>query len=185
MVSLASAEDVEDLLGRSLTSDENTRIEGILTKLSELFRKEARQEFTEGQSTVRLKVNGGEVYLPQRPVRSVVEVTTDRGAEVDYHRRGQYLFVPLGSSSMVWVKYEHGGAVPDLVRTTVADAARQVLMINEGAASGVAQVTQAGGPYSANVSYATWAQGGSARLSPEDRAIARSFRTRHGNVWVG
>lgn len=182
---LATEEDVEGLLGRDLTPTESQRIAKILEKLSELFRKESGQHFTPSQSHSRLKVNGGAVYLPQRPVIEVLEVTTVQGREVSYHRHGQWLYVPLPSSEMVLVRYEHGDdEVPALVRDTIADAARQVLMINEGAASGVAQVTQAGGPYSANVSYATWAQGGATRLSPADLETARSFRVKHGNVWV-
>ena len=186
-IPLADRNDVRDLLGRDLSGEESARVDSILSKISELFRKESGQIFTPGVSTVRRKVNGGEVFLPQRPVVSVVSVVDARGCEVGFSQVGQWVSVPcLGSHEMVVVTYEHGSeVVPSLVVDTVADAARQVLLVAPDAVSGVTQVSQTGGTYTASATYAAWAQGGSARLSQEDAKIARSFRSKFGNVWVG
>lgn len=184
--SLATEQDVKGLIGRDLTAGESERLPEILTKLSELFRAESGQAFTPGESSQLVKVNGGKAYLRQRPVVEVSAVELESGTEITGFRcRGQWLYVPDVANSMVWVTYSHGADdVPDLVRTTIADAARQVLQIDPAAVSGRSQESEGTGPFVGSTSYATWAQGGSTRLSPEDRAIARGFRVRTGNVWV-
>lgn len=183
---LASKQDVEGLLGKEIVGEDAERLDGILAKLSELFRRESGQHFTEKRSHVRRKVNGGELFLPQAPVIEVHSVTTLAGHPVKHrHIGGQIVYVPgWGSHAMLLVDYSHGGPVPDLVRSTVADAARQVLMIDPAAVGGLSQQQETTGPFTGSTSYATWAQGGSTRLSPEDKAIAHSFRRRYGNVWV-
>lgn len=184
MTQLATADDVETALGRSLTTEEATKVEPILTKLSGLFIRESGQRFDGGTSTVRLKVNGGRVYLPQRPVVSVASVTGDCGEVYAVERVGQWLTVPLRSSDFVTVTYEYGGAVPELVTVAIADAARQVLGISKVAASGATQAGTTTGPFSDQTTYAEWAQGGSARLSPQDLDLARSYRQKVPTVWV-
>jgi hypothetical protein len=183
---LASKKDVEALIGRDLTAGEVQRLPEILAKLSELFRAESGQAFTPGESSQLVKVNRGKAYLRQRPVVEVSAVELESGTEITGFRcRGQWLYVPGVANGMVWVTYSHGADdVPDLVRTTIADAARQVLQIDPAAVSGRSQESEGTGPFVGSTSYATWAQGGSTRLSPEDRAIARGFRVRTGNVWV-
>lgn len=184
MTQLASATDVAAVLGRSLTASEAIKVESILTKLSELFIRESGQKFTAGTSKVRLKVNGGRVYLPQRPVVDVTSVVGDDGCVHEFTRTGQWLTVPLRSHEFVTVTYAHGGAVPELVVTTIADAARQVLLVPAAAASGVSQAGTTTGPFSDQTTYAAWAQGGFARLSDDDTALARSFRQKVPTVWV-
>ncbi len=51
---LATKEDVVAALGRDLTTSEEKQVEGHLLKVSDLFRLEARQQFTRGRSTNRL-----------------------------------------------------------------------------------------------------------------------------------
>lgn len=184
MVALADRDDVEAALGRPLTPAEEGRVGFILEKVSDLFRLEAGQLFTPSESTVRRKVDGGRVLLPQRPVVEVERVQTDDGRAVTWTRLGQWLTVPLPSTAFVVVTYKHGGVVPDLVRLTVADVVKKVLLIDERAASGVSQYGHTEGPFSEQSTYAAWAQGGQASLSPEDKAIARSFRLRAPHVWV-
>lgn len=184
VVQLASPVDVAAAIGRALTPEEAARADAILDKLSELFRRESGQQFTPGTSTVRVKVNGGRVYLRQRPVTAVDVVTDDAGADVSYTRVGQWLTVPLGSHEFVTVTYQHGGVVPDLVRLTVADAARQVLGVAPAAVAGVSQTSETTGPWTRQATYAAWAVGGAARLSPEDLTLARSFRVKVPTVWV-
>lgn len=196
MIALAIASDVEAGLGRSLTTEEAVRVEPILAKASALFRRRSGQDFTTGTSTVRLKVNGGKVYLPQHPVTAVTTVTTvinnDVAFAVEYTRLGQWLTVwsgltvfptypvyareTLASDVFVDVTYDHGGDVPDLVVLCIADIARQVLLIAPNATTGVTQHSETKGPFTTSDTYATWAIGGQTRLSPEDNALADDIR---------
>ena len=181
---LASVVDVVAVLGRDLTPEEESRVDAVLDKLSELFRRESGQQFTAGTSTVRLKVNGGRVYLPQVPLVEVASVVDDDAVAVEFTAAGSWLSTGLASHEFVTVEYSHGGEVPDLVRLAVADAARQVLSVDSYAASGVSQRGVTTGPFSDQFTYATWAQGGSSRLSPDDVALARSFRVKVPTTWV-
>lgn len=181
---LASEADVRNAFGRDLTPDEKERVGAILDKASELFRSASGQQFTKGRSTVRLKVNGGRVYLRQRKAAEVHSVRDDTGQTVPHTLLGQWLTVPRRSHSFVIVDYSHGGDVPDLVRLTIADVARQVLSINPNAAEGVTQYSETTGPFTDQFTYATWAQGGSTRLAPDDLAVAQSFKVKIPNVWV-
>lgn len=182
---LASPDDVVVALGRDLTESEEARVDSVLRKASALFRREARQLFTPGFSDVRLKVNGGRVYLPQSPVTDVTSVVDDDGAAVAYTRRQQWLRVPLGSDSFVIVVYAHGDVeVPDLVRTTVAEVAMKVFQLAPEAVSGVSQYSETRGPFTESRTYAAWSVGGQTALSPDVVAIARSFRVTVPTVWV-
>jgi len=186
---LAASADVVAALGRALTTSEAARVGAILDKASELFRRRSGQQFTAETTTVRLKVNGGRVYLPQRPVTTVTSVVDDDAAPVAYTRAGQWLTIDADSTScnsysFVTVTYAHGGAVPDLVRLAIADIARQVLMIDPNAQTGVTQHAQTKGPFTESFSYASWAVGGMTRLSPEDLALADSFRVQVPTVHV-
>lgn len=181
---LAQPADVQAALGRDLTDEEAARVPSILRKASALFREESGQLFTAGSSHVQLKVNGGQVYLPQRPVVAVEEVTDVRGNGMAFDRFGQWLTIRLDSARFVRVKYTHGGEIPSLVIETIAEIARKVLTIDPDAAAGVAQTSLTGGPYTGAQTYATWALGGQTLLAPEDVAIARRFRVRVGAVWV-
>jgi hypothetical protein len=185
LTQLAAAPDVEALLGRVLTAEEAAKVEAILDKLSEQFRRHARQQFTPGTSTVRLKADGGRIYLWERPVTEVTTVVDDDGDAVDYEQVGQWLHVDVDSSTFLTVTYDHGAEiVPDLVRLTVADAARQALLIDAAAQVGAVQSTEAAGSVSQSRTYATWAQGGKAMLSPDDIATARTFRPRVPRIRV-
>lgn len=189
---LATQADVEGILGRQLTETESARCGGILVKLSDQFRRIARQDFSDGTSTNRLKVNGGVVVLPQRPVIAVTSVADDRGRDIPYVLRSGSLAVSdpdrpgflLDSSEFVTVTYSHGGDIPSLVVQTIADAARCVLLIDPDASSGKQQTSTTTGPFSEQNTFANWAQGGKATLSPDDVAVAKSYRVKAPAVWV-
>lgn len=184
VVQLATSDDVKAALGRDLTADETARVGAILDKASELFRRRSGQQFTTGTSTVRLKVNGGKVYLPQRPVTTVTTVVDDDGDTVAYTLFGQWLTVDMRSDQFITVTYDHGGTVPDIVRLCIADIGRKILGISPDAMSGAVQATVSAGPYSRNETYATWAQGGQTMLAPDDAALADSFKARIPGVIV-
>ena len=181
---LASKPDVEAALGRALTEEETGRVAAILLKASELFRLRAQQEFTPGSSVVRLKVNGGRVYLAQRPATEIRTVVDDDGNLVDYTQRGQWLDTGLPSDRFVTVDYSHGGVVPDLVRVTVAEVAKRVLSIPADAVQGVSNRSETAGTFTEQWTYAGWAQGGQTMLAPDELAVADSFRPRVPGVIV-
>ncbi len=186
---LASATDVATALGRSLTAAETLQVGPILDIASEKFRRRSGQMFTAGTSTVRLKVNGGRVYLPQTPVTAVTTVVDDDAVAVTFTRADQWLTLDASSTSansysFVTVTYAHGGTVPDLVRLTIADIAKKVLMVDDRAKTGLSQFAHSEGPFADSGTYATWAVGGQTMLSPDDNALADSFRVKVPTVWV-
>lgn len=182
---LALPKDVADAMGRDLTEEETRKVLPILAKASELFTRKSGQRFTPGESSVRLKSDGGRIYLPQRPVTAVTSVHDESGRPVTFTRHGQWLTTSLTSSDFAIVDYTHGGEVPELVRLTVADVGRKVLGISSEAVAGVTQHSRTTGPYTESSSYAAWAVGGQTMLSPDDSATALSFRRRVPRVWVG
>ena len=173
---LASQEDVEADMGRALTTSEAARVSAILDKASELFRIEAKREFTPGESTQRLRVFGDEVVLPDRPVIEVTSVTDDDVRAIGYTYAAPGILTLNRRVKFATVTYEHGGGVPDLVRLTIASIARQVLNTDDHARAGATGSMEVTGPFTTQRSYAVWAQGGTARLSPDDRATARRYR---------
>ncbi|GAA3581089.1 hypothetical protein GCM10022198_00230 [Klugiella xanthotipulae] len=177
METLATIEDVVSAIGRDLTDDEAARAQFPLDKASELFRREARQHFTPGVSSPRLRVVGGLVTLPQRPAGVVTKVTDSHGRQVPFTQDAELVRVPERAGPLVRVTYSHGNeVVPDLVRLTVTEIARKVLGISKKALAGVTQYSDTTGPFTESETYATWAQGGQTMLSPDDAATARSYR---------
>jgi hypothetical protein len=149
----------------------------MLVKASELFRASSGQLFTPGESTVRMKVNGGDVRLAQSPVISVESVTDDCGTAVEFVRHGQVLTVHRRSHEFVRVHYTHGATeVPEIVRVTVAEIVARVLKVDPRATVGMAQFSKGTGPFTESGTFATWAVGGQVMLSPEDVNTAKLFR---------
>lgn len=186
---LATKTDVVASLGRALTSAEELQVEPILDLASEQFRRRSGQTFTTGDSVVRLKVNGGRVFLPQSPVVNVTSVVDDAGDDVVFTRADQWLTIDPYSTtdnsySFVTVDYSHGGTVPDVVRLTIADVAKKILMVDDKAKVGLSQFAHTEGPFTDSGTFAAWAVGGQTMLSPNDLALADSYRVRVPTVWV-
>ncbi|PYY63618.1 hypothetical protein DEJ30_11945 [Curtobacterium sp. MCPF17_003] len=174
---LATKEDVVAALGRDLTTSEAKQVIPHLTKVSELFRLEARQQFTPGRSTNRLRVTAGGLTLPQRPVRAVLTVDGQPGDR--FTLLGQRLEVPAQTGTFVVVDYEHGyDAIPGLVVTTVAGIVAQLFEADPRARAGVSQRGETRGPFSVQETYAAWAQGAAPRLAPDDVKVAQSYRVK-------
>lgn len=184
---LVDIEDVEAALGRTLSDEEKPRALFVADKLSEDFRKRARQTFAVETYVHRLKVDGGGRVFPTRaPLVEVLAVFTDEGAPVTYEKRHGYIYVRAWCSDFVVVTYTAGlTEVPAAVRLQVADSVRRILLIPDAAAQGATQATETTGPFTQSRQYATWAVGGQVLLSPDDKALADSYRPRRaGHVWV-
>lgn len=182
---LATSTDVAATLGRDLTTSEEQQVDGHLSKVSGLFRLAARQQFTPGRSTNRLRVTAGAVTLPQRPAR-IVHTVDGRPAE-QFTLLGQRLEVPAWTGAFVVVDYEHGSdEIPDLVKQTVAGVVAQLFEADPRARAGVSQRGETRGPFSIQETYAAWAQGAAPRLAPDDLKVAESFRvTSYGLIVQG
>lgn len=184
---LVDIEDIEAALGRTLSDEEKPRALFVADKLSAAFRQRARQTFAVETYVHRLKVDGGGRVFPTRaPLVEVLAVFTDEGAPVTYEKRHGHIFVRAWCSDFVVVTYTAGlTEVPAAVRLQLADSARRIMSIDDAAAHGATQATDTTGPFTQTRQYATWAVGGQALLSPDDQALADSFRPRRsGHVWV-
>lgn len=184
---LVDIEDIEAALGRTLSDEEKPRALFVADKLSAAFRQRARQTFAVETYVHRLKVDGGGRVFPTRaPLVEVLAVFTDEGAPVAYEKRHGHIFVQAWCSDFVVVTYTAGlTEVPVAVRLQLADSARRIMSIDDAAAHGATQATETTGPFTQTRQYATWAVGGQALLSPDDQALADSYRPRRaGHVWV-
>ena len=184
---LIDIEDIEAALGRTLSDEEKPRALFVADKLSEAFRQRARQSFTVETYVHRLKVDaGGRVFPTRAPLVEVLAVFTDEGAPVAYEKRHGHIYVRAWCSGFVVVTYTAGlTEVPVAVRLQLADSARRIMSIDAAAAHGATQATDTTGPFTQTRQYATWAVGGQSLLSPDDQALADSYRPRRaGHVWV-
>ena len=184
---LVDLEDIEAALGRPLSDEEKPRALFVADKLSAAFRQRARQTFAVETYVHRLKVDGGGRVFPTRaPLVEVLAVFTDEGAPVTYEKRHGHIYVRAWCSDFVVVTYTAGlTEVPVAVRLQLADSARRIMSIDAAAAHGATQATDTTGPFTQTRQYAAWAVGGQALLSPDDQALADSYRPRRaGHVWV-
>lgn len=186
-MALATLDDVTSALGRELTEQEAARALFLLDQLSDKFCREARCSFTVESFTHRVKVNAGHARPPRAPLRSVASVTDDDGDPVPWRLGHGFVSVRLPSDRFVVISYTAGhDSVPAVVAGQLADSVRRALSIDPRAMAGQTQVSATTGPFTESASFASWAVGGQAMLSPDDIALARSFRPRRtGNVWVG
>lgn len=185
-MALATLEQVAQGLGRELTDAETRRAQFLLDQLSAKFVHEARTSFTVEDHVHRVKVNGGHARPPRGPIVSVSGVVDDDGAPVPWRLGHGLIHVPLPSDRFVVVTYRAGYTrVPPVVAGQVADSVRRALGIDPRAAAGVTQAATTTGPFTESASFAAWAVGGQAMLSPDDIALARSYRPHRPNVWVG
>lgn len=176
MTALATLQDVETRLGRSLSASEQTRATALLEDASALVVGITGQKFLPSNSVNLLRLNGTKLWLPQRPATAVNSVETVDGDAVPYHYDGfqTLTFEPsdIYDIAMLVVDYDHGTVtVPNDVVGVVAGMVARTISIPAEAAAGV--TSQAVGPYS--VQYAAWAVGGQVMASPADREVLKRY----------
>ena len=81
-MSLASVDDVTSRLGRDLTDDESNQILALLADVSDSVELYTGRLFAAAERTLRTRVNGRSVRLPQRPVTAVASVTDIDGNDL-------------------------------------------------------------------------------------------------------
>ncbi len=190
-VALATLEDVECRMGRTLTEAEADRLGCLLDDASAAVRAYTGQYFTVATTTARIKAKGGAIRLPQRPVIAVTSVanttgttllhTWDAGQQVwlsssmlvvngpSYHgRRPQY----------VDVTYTHGYAtVPADIVAVVAQMAGRALGTTP-AEGGVQSETIGGYNYSLGAAAAAGGLG----MLPAERSVLDRYKLPVGSI---
>lgn len=119
MTPLATQDDVEARLGRSLTLAESSRLDGLLIDGSAAVRRYVPQDFTEATTTDRLRVRNGRVTLPQRPVTAVSAVNSITGDPVLYTWEGfdSIATSPNVPDTFAWVPWVNGIKAVDVTYT--------------------------------------------------------------------
>jgi hypothetical protein len=92
MPALASVDDIQARYPGNLAADALTRIAALLDDASAVVRSYTRQQFTQSQTTTRIRPVGHKVILAQRPVTSVDTVSL-----VDSLQPGGLIALPVGS----------------------------------------------------------------------------------------
>lgn len=205
MADLATTDDLEARLGRTLTSTEETRATAYLADASALVRTYTRQVFDEvAGDLVVLRPVGAYLVLPQLPVTAVNEVrpldpdgipgdpltgwTWDGLDRIDITTVG---FIP-GDPWWPWphgpescqVDYDHGtAAVPDDVVAVVCGMVLRTLLspsLVEGMTSErIGQYSYQLGQFAGGA-----AAGAAVRLTEADKDALKSYRPQAGSVQV-
>lgn len=81
---LATTDDLAGRLGRELTDAETDQAELLLADASASVRAYTGQQFTQLEVTSRIRVRGGVVRLPQRPVAAVASVADPDGNDLEF-----------------------------------------------------------------------------------------------------
>lgn len=84
MAPLATLDDLQDRIGRTLDGDDATRALAILDDASAAVRSYTGQTFTQETTTDRFQPKNGAIRLPQRPVTAVTAVENIDGDPVSF-----------------------------------------------------------------------------------------------------
>lgn len=189
-----SYHEVAAAMERELTEAEKGRATLLIAQVIEAFQDEAFGELTnygfgKGTVTHRLRSNKGAVYLPYRNVTRIVSVTSDNGGFDNDWRWREFqpsrVQTRLRTGEFAIVTYEWELAATNDVVSSMADCVARALLVPSNVRTGAQQVTNSTGPYSATENFASWAVGGQALLSPEDKKTARKFRPKFSSrTWV-
>lgn len=203
MADLATTDDLEDRLGRVLTSAEEARAAAYLPEASALIRRYTGQSFdVETDDTVILRPVGAYLILPQTPVNDVTEVrgidpdgtpgTELTGWKWDGLDRVDITTVGFFAGNPWWpwnfgpeafqVVYSHGpSAVPDDVVGVACNMILRTLLSPsqvEGMTSErIGQYSYQLGQFSGGA-----ASGVSLRLTDVDKDALRSYRPVAGSI---
>lgn len=189
---LATVDDLEDRLQRTLAESEQIRADTLLRDASATVRAYARQDFTAVEDDeIRLRVKNGKVRLPQRPVTAVSSVATTAGDDlvfawysgdaISVNAQGldAWAWEPFTTSpQFVDVTYSHGyGEIPEVVVKIVCRIAATALdspMEDAGTTS----------ESIAGYSYSRGAIAASGGLFEEEKRELDAYRAVGGSAWV-
>jgi hypothetical protein len=180
---LATVEDVEARLGRTLIGTEEDQMEALLADVSAAVRAYTGQEITAGTSSdIRLKVQGTTVRLPQRPVTAVDGVDSVTGDTLGFTwYAGDHLELDsVPTVGWVDVTYDHGydDVPPDLIAVVCNIAMRAF----GTPAEQTGLQSESIGTYSYTVGGA--AAAGALGLLADEKKILDNYRRTIGSAWV-
>lgn len=190
MTALATVDQVESRLGRTLTAAEETRLAVLIDDASAAVRAYTGQQITLVEDdTVRLKVIGGKVHLPQHPVIAVSAVDSVTGTALSFTWHGGPL-VALSTvnafdvdaftacATYVDVTYDHGySTIPADIVAVVAQMAGRALGTTPG--EGGVQSESIGGY---NYSIGAAAAAGGIGMLPAERAVLDRYKLPVGAI---
>ena len=204
MEPLATTDDLEAVLGRTLTDTEATRAAALLVQASAVVRRASSQDFTQAETVIRSHVRDAFVVLPQRPVNGVSSVQDIDGNDVWFQWDGLDRIIVDPSRAInefelntlayppptIDVTYDHGFAATDddpPVSTIPADVVAVVCQIvlrtlgQDPTASGMQQESIAGYSYSVGSAAAAGVIG----LLPPEAEFLASFKRRGATGRIG
>lgn len=204
MEPLATTDDLEAVLGRTLTDTEAARVEALLVQASAVVRRRSTQDFTQAETIIRLHIRDGFAVLPQRPVNDVSTVQTIDGNDVWYQWDGLDRIIVDPSRAIndfelntlayppptIDVTYDHGYAPTDddpPASTIPADVVALVCQVvlrtlgQDPTAAGMQQESIAGYSYSVGSAAAAGVVG----LLPAEAEFLDTFRRRGATGRIG
>lgn len=183
MAQFATASELADRLGVSLSESEQTRARGLLELASGLIQSEARQtvEYVEDDELTRQGTEEASIRLPQRPVESVSSVTLAGVAIAsdDWYVEGDSLVREVGGwghpDETLVIVYTHGyETIPEAIKVVCLEAVVRV-WVNPGAVMNE-------GYGSERVSYTPGVPRGLLLSEAEKQTIRDQFRRGAGSV---
>lgn len=187
MTALATIDDLTDRLGRDVTTLEALRLDRLLTDASAAVRSYTGQQFTEDETTDRIRVRRSMARLPQRPVTEVDTVKDVDSNDVTFTWDGQetlyldpywgvafeFTFVPRRVPlQLVDVTYTHGYAsVPDDIIAVVCSMVGRAFGVSPEMAG-----TTALSLGDASISYGAAGAAGGIGMLMDERAVLDRYR---------
>ena len=184
MADLITPGDIEARVGRPLTDAEQNRLAAVVRDVSAAIRSYTGQTITLVEDDeVRLRVVGGQIRLPQRPVVEVSAVTSTTGTALSYEWNGiEHADVTTWAGNywpthqdLVDVTYTHGYAtVPDDIVAVACQVAIRSLAV---AIDSTAMQQESIGGYSYTLGGA--AANGALGFLAGERQVLDRYRRRH------
>lgn len=195
---LARVEDIEERLGRELTTAEHPRASALLRDASAAIRAKTGQLITRSTSTYRCRARSRDVLLAQRPVVEILSVTrVSDSSDVDFVWDGlQTICIGAPSiydtferdvapSVVLDIEYDHGyDDTPDPVVTVCCDAAMRALVVPVEDA-GLSQVSLGSYAESRSVTAQEWAAAGAVTILDAELVLLEPFAFRPTPVRTG
>lgn len=196
---LATVDDLEAVLGRSLTTPEAARADRLLVAASNRVRRAAGgQKFTAVTGdVVRRRVLERHVWLPQRPVNDVSAVRLPDGTDLTFYWAGLqeiqvWLLLPTSFVEAPWpprerdvvdITYDHGYEdIPEEIRDVVVNVVTRALGLDPLDAGLTEEIIQ-GYTYKRG----TIGAAGPLGLLPDELAILEPYNARRkvGTLRIG
>jgi hypothetical protein len=185
---LATVDEVQARIERTLSASERARVTELLGDASSMVRSVAGRPFGTTQHTVRRKLRNGRVHLGMTDITSVDAVKTISAVDVDATWDGMHKLVVGVTNAfdnelavdVVDITLTRTVATPDWVKAIVMQMAARAFG-RPMDTTGVTQETIASYSYSVGAAAAAGAVG---LLPDEEARLRKAFPPLPGNAWV-